>query len=282
MSQAAITPKSRVPWALAVIVGLCSGLAGYVIHAARVNRTPKQVVRVKRLTDMPGVEESPAISPDGTKVAFVAAVGDKRQIWIGEPITKDDADHFSPRWTPDGRGLIYFAAGAIWEISAAGGEPRKLADAIAPGDLSRDGRLAFFRRDGDGVELMVDARVVAKLTGSGTFSNLRWSPDDKKIAYLRDQDAMVVDASGGQAVRATDLAVQGFAWVPDNSGLIVSTHGELWFLPRKERESPSQLTFGELSYDSPDISNAGRLVASRRGLNGPGESDIVVFLGLKW
>ncbi len=77
------SPRSRVPWALAVIVGLCSGLAGYVIHAARVNRIPKQVVTVKRLTDMPGAEESPAISPDGMKVAFVAPVGGKRQIWVG-------------------------------------------------------------------------------------------------------------------------------------------------------------------------------------------------------
>ena len=72
-------------------------------------------------------------------VAFVAAVGDKRQIWDRErPITKDDADHFGPRWTPDSKSLIYFSAGAIWEIPAAGGEARKLADASAPGDLSRD------------------------------------------------------------------------------------------------------------------------------------------------
>ncbi len=44
MSNAATPQRSRVPWALAVTVGLCSGLAGYVIHAARVNRIPKQVV----------------------------------------------------------------------------------------------------------------------------------------------------------------------------------------------------------------------------------------------
>ena len=73
--------RSRVPWALAVTVGLCSGLAGYVIHAARVRRVPKQIVQVQRLTDMPGPEESPAISPDGKKVAFVAMSGGKRQIW---------------------------------------------------------------------------------------------------------------------------------------------------------------------------------------------------------
>ncbi len=157
------------------------------------------------------------------KVAFVAAVGDKRQIWIGQPITKDDTDHFGPRWTPDSKDLIYFAAGAIWEIPATGGEARKLADALAPGDLNHDGKLAFFRRDGDAVELVAGETAIAKLAGSGTYSNLRWSPDDKKIAFLRDMKVMVVSASGGEPVQAADVTVQGFAWAPDNSGLIVSS-----------------------------------------------------------
>lgn len=295
MNHAATQQRSRVPWALAVTVGLCSGLAGYVIHAARVNRMPKQVVTVKRLSDMPGPEETPAISPDGKAVAFVAAVGGKRQIWVqqlsgGTPqvITKDDTDHYAPRWSADSNSLIYFASGAIWEIPAAGGEARKLVDAFAPGDLSHDGNLAFFRRDDGGVELMVDARTVATLTGGGTYSNLRWSPDDKKIAYLRDKTVMVISASGGEPIRAADVTVQGFTWAPDNSGLIVSrlvsTHGELWFIPRSDRASPAQLTFGELSYESPDINNmGGNLVVSRRGLSGStAEADIVMFSGLKW
>jgi Tol biopolymer transport system component len=252
-----------------------------VIHAARVNRIPKQVVTVKRLTDMAGAEESPAISPDGVKVAFVAMAGGKRQIWVESAITKDDADHYGPRWSPDSNSLIYFASGAIWEIPAAGGEARKLVDALGPGDLSRDGELAYFRHMDDKVELMVDGRSILKSDG-GTYSNVRWSRDYKKVAYLRDMKVMVVNASGGEQVPATDLTVQGFAWAPDDSGLIVSTRGELWFIPRKERESRSQVTFGELSYESPDISMTGELVASRKGLYEPGESDIVIFRGLKW
>ena len=280
MAEAAASHRSRVPWALAVIVGLCSGLAGYVIHAARVNRIPKQVVTVQRLTDMAGTEESPAISPDGKKVAFVALSGGKRQIWVGSAITKDDADHYGPRWAPDSKSLIYFASGAIWEIPAVGGETRKLVDALGPGDLSSDGKLAFFRRDDGAVELLVDARTVAKLT-AGTYSNLRWSRDDRKIAYLEDTRIMVVNASGGNPVQvAQGLTVQGFAWAPDNSGLIASTHGELWFIPRKEGSSPSQLTFGELSYESPDISADGRVVVSRSGLGA--DVDMVMFSGLKW
>jgi WD40 repeat protein len=274
--------RSKVPWALAVTVGLCAGLAGYVIRVAQDDRVPKQVVKVRRVTDLAGSEESPAISPDGKSIAFVASVGDKRQIWIGKPITKDNADHFGPRWTPDSKGLIYFSADAIWEIPATGGDARKLVDALAPGDLSRDGKLAFFRHDGDGVDLMVDARTVAKLTGTSTYSNLRWSPDDKKIAYVQDGNVMAVSASGGEPVVAADGRIQGFTWTPDNTGMIVSTHGELWFVPRAERGSPSQLTFGELSYESPDMSPKGSLAVSRRDLATGADADIVLFTGLKW
>ena len=278
--------RSRVPWALALAVGLASGLAGYVIHAARVNRIPKQVVRVQRLTDMAGTAETPAISPDGKTVAFVTATDGRRQIWVrqisgGAPqaITKDDADHYGPRWSADSNNLIYFASGAIWEIPATGGAANKLVDALAPGDLSHAGKaLAFFRQ---GNELVAGDHIVVKLAAGEMYSNLRWSPDDKKIAYLQNTNLMVVSISGGDPAKVADIAVQGFAWAPDGSGLIVSTHGELWFVPRVEGRSPWQLTFGELAYESPDVDSAGNVVVSRRSLDGS-EADIVMFSGLKW
>ena len=306
MSQPEMPHRSRVPWALAVTVGLCSGLAGYVIHAARVNRIPKQVVTVNRLTDMPGPEKSPAISPDEKNVAFVAG---PQQIWI-QPlaasrrllVTLDDASLAEPRWASDSRSLIYFSSGAIWEIPVQGGQARRLVDSKAEGDISHDGaRLAFFRFQGGDVEIAVagrdgsDPRSLTKFNGDNLFGNLRWSPDDKKIAYMQDSNLMVADLSGGEPVRAAggDLTIQDFTWAPDNSGLIVSsTQGRtsfdplifnLWFIPRVEGRSASQLTFGELSYESPDVSAGGNLMVCRQSLYGSrADSDIVMFSGLKW
>jgi Tol biopolymer transport system component len=269
-------------WGLATAVGLAAGLAGYVAHSALTNHTPKQDVRVQRLTDRVGLEESPALSPNGKSVAFVAA----RQIWVlpvggGVPvaITSDDADHDAdhggPRWSADSGSLIYYSSGGIWEIPAAGGSARRLVDALGPGDFSHVGKsLAFFRiRDGV-VELVAGGRVVTKLK-AGEYSNLRWSPDDTRIAYLEDSmNLMVARLSTGELVRAAtgNVRIQGFAWAPDGSGLIVSsaqgsvlahppTYG-LWFIPRVG-DTPSQLTFGESSYQSPDAGPQGNVVVSR-------------------
>src|SRR6266705_2156417 len=115
--------------------------------------------RVIRLTDLPGLEESPAISPDGRSVAFTAGVGGKRQVFVqliaggGAPlqITRDTVDHECPRWSPDSSSILYFSPavsgtvqGSIWEIPALGGVPRRVVNSVGGADVSpTDGRLAL-------------------------------------------------------------------------------------------------------------------------------------------
>lgn|GEM_PF-5747779 len=67
--------------------------------------SPGQQVRLLRLTDFTGLEEYPAISPDGKSVAFAAEAGGKRQIWVRLlaggtllQVTHDASDHLYPRW----------------------------------------------------------------------------------------------------------------------------------------------------------------------------------------
>ncbi len=57
-------------------------------------------MRFQRITDFVGIEEMPAVSPDGKTVAFVAPLDGRRQIWVrllaggaALPITHDAADH---------------------------------------------------------------------------------------------------------------------------------------------------------------------------------------------
>lgn len=122
--------------------------------------------------------------------------------------------------------------------------------------------------------------TVAKLTGSTSNpSYLRWSPDDRRIAFKERvtfsfADALVIiDVASGKRQRFSQAsALQGLAWMPDGSGLILSSGQgstmaypptyNLWTVPLAGGTA-TQLTFGELSYESPDVDVRGNLVAAR-------------------
>ena len=136
-------------------------------------RTRERDVQFQRLTDVEGLKETPAVSPDGKMVAFVTIVDGTRQVWIRMlagggvlQLTRDRVDHMQPRWAPDSSTLIYYTPppsesedGTIWEIGALGGWPRKIITATGAGDISHDGRrIALLQAEGDQLALVVAAR----------------------------------------------------------------------------------------------------------------------------
>jgi hypothetical protein len=97
---------SPIPVA-AVAIAAVGTVTGWWLHARFSSMQPQRTVGIQRLTDTVGLEETPAISPDGKAIAFISVVAGKRQIWIrllasGAPraITKDDVDHYEPRGRP--------------------------------------------------------------------------------------------------------------------------------------------------------------------------------------
>ncbi len=124
----------------------------------RRRQTRRPFTSVRRVTDFPGLEEFPSISPDRRSVAFTANVNGRRQIFVrlltsGPPlqITKNPVDHQLPRWSPDASSLVYFspadpgdAQGTIWSIPALGGSPRRVMASIGGADVSRSGRVTCF------------------------------------------------------------------------------------------------------------------------------------------
>jgi len=286
--------------ALVAFAVLAAAAVGFLARGLRPQAENSSPVALKRLTDFVGMEEFPALSPDGKSVAFTADVGGRRQVWVrllagGTPlqVTHDDADHQSPRWSPDSSSLIYFSPsqepdgeGKIWQIPALGGTARPLVSSLGCADLSHDGKhIAYFHSNQGELELAVadpdgsNSRKLTVLPNEYTYSNLRWSPDDQKLGFQRgrtfDYDVFYVPAEGGstQAITRDGNPLEGFAWLPDGSGVVYSSsRGDtilylrtmnLWSVQTGGRNL-RQLTFGETSYISPDLDQHGNIVATRR------------------
>ncbi len=271
--------------------------AGESAAAGRAVR--RAAVQFSRLTDFPGHKETPAISPDGKMVAFVALVDGRRQIWVrmlaggaSLQVTRDPIDHEQPRWSPDSAALIYFtrprpgeSQGSIWQISALGGPARRIVAALSGADVSHDGqRLALFQPGANGIELVTVSRdgghrhLVAALAGDRIYRMPRWSPDAAAIAYQRgsvdafESDLEIISLETGERRQLVSSGVQGFCWSADGARLIFASWAgstllyppivNLYAVDRDGGEE-TQLTFGDVSYADPDSRSSDRLVATR-------------------
>jgi dipeptidyl aminopeptidase/acylaminoacyl peptidase len=108
--------------------------------------TADDLVRLDRVS-------SPAVSPDGSSVAFVLRETDmeanrgRTDIWVMDAdgsdqrrLTSDPASDHSPVWAPDG-GHLYFlssrsGSSQVWRLDMAGGEAQQVSDLpLNVGDL---------------------------------------------------------------------------------------------------------------------------------------------------
>src|SRR5262249_8856073 len=99
----------------------------------------------------PGFLGGPVISPDGQKVAYIAANAGKPMIWIrslgslsAQPLAGTD-NATSPFWAPDSRRLAFFAGAILKKTDSSGGGVQNLTETSlnAPGDWNHDGVILF-------------------------------------------------------------------------------------------------------------------------------------------
>ena len=100
-----------------------------------------------------------ALSPDGTKVAFIALAGQQRQLWVYSVVSGDShlvaasQNAVLPFWSADGEHLGFFMNEGLQRIDAAGGPIQKLATShtFRGGAWSDQGILLFAGRDTPGI-----------------------------------------------------------------------------------------------------------------------------------
>jgi Tol biopolymer transport system component len=251
--------------ALALVVAVLGSVAAWRWGRRDTAPTARDLVtaglQAAPFTSFSGVEIMPAISPDGTRVAFA---------WSGEGGSPSDFDIYVkqdntetprrltdspgfdafPAWSPDGTWVSYFHqdgdGSGIFIVPSLGGERRLLIP--GPGIEGSHG----WSTDGERIVYTTSRGLNVLEIATGTTTRLTepparccgdgapcYSPDGKTVSFIRTDgaklhDVYLVDAGGGSERRLTRGVVrsQGCDWSSDGSFLLCSSlrggRFELW------------------------------------------------------
>ena len=141
----------------------------------------------------------PAISPDGTRIAFVASREGRTSIWV-RALDKLEATElpgteggYFPFWSPDGRSLGFFANGKLWRMDANGGSIVAICNVIEDrGGTWGTSNVILLEPDGQGPIVRVSAEGGTPVAVTPTPLNVmynsdRWPfflPDGKHFLYM--------------------------------------------------------------------------------------------------
>ncbi|MBI4480048.1 MAG: serine/threonine-protein kinase [Acidobacteria bacterium] len=149
--------RRALPWVVAAVAGIVAAVALFILYFGS---APTEALPIQFSIGPPDkglfspLSGFLTVSPDGTKVAFVAAGSSgKAQLWVrpldsqtSQPLPgTDNVNTWSPFWSPDSRFLAFSADGKLKKIAVAGGPAQTLTDATgnSMGAWSREGVILF-------------------------------------------------------------------------------------------------------------------------------------------
>ena len=248
------------PWALTgAILGAALGL-WLVLGTDLVRRAARPELGILEgtpLTSYPGQESWPAVSPDGTRVAFAWVRGEEEGDLYSRPLKAENPTRLtsgpglehSPSWSPDGSELVFLRdledRTTIAAVPAGGGRERLLYEspvgaAIRGVDWCPTGeRLVLAMRpalESPYALNLLDLRtgeltpLLADEGSLGGYSDPVCSPDGTRIAFVSwdrigQSGIYCVDLPDGRPRRLTrgDGRIRGLDWTSDGGSVVFSS-----------------------------------------------------------
>jgi eukaryotic-like serine/threonine-protein kinase len=268
-------PRRRV--GLVVILGLALAAATLVgiLAGRRLGQAPgPQPKDFKQLTDYPGTETFPSLSPEGTYFVYARSVAGNSDIFLQrvsgsnpQNLTPDSpADDTQPAYSPDGQQIAFRSerdGGGIFLMGATGESVHRLTDFGFNPAWSPDGRqiavgtesaLDPASRESNSQISIIDLTAQARRplpVGDGLQPS--WSPHGWRIAYwgLKGAEAhraiFTIAADGSQAPRTViedDKYNWSPAWSPEGKFLYFASNRSgsmnLWRIAIDERTGKTQ------------------------------------------
>jgi len=216
-----------------------------------------QHYRISRLTSTGNVDQM-TISRDGRYLTYVVIEAAGNSLWVQQIATATNvrilgpvsADLNVPTFSPDGNYIYYLRydgnknLSEIYRLPAVGGSPVKIISDGGGFSISPDGLSIAFRRKNLKAEPAEFDLILAEVNGSNERKILtvkgpeymwvlNWSPDGRTIIVGIDERGQgninalaTVSANGGPEHRFLHhTMVFGMDWLPDGSGLVLSSPG---------------------------------------------------------
>jgi len=135
-----------------------------------------------------------ALSPDGRKLAFIAAGEDgQNHLWVrtldaieAHPVDGTEGASMYPVWSPDSRFIAFWAQGKVYRIEPSGGPALAVCDtpAFVVGTWTRDDKILFGTPSG--LMQVAASGGAPSLVAEGISVSPAFLPDGHHFIYMRE------------------------------------------------------------------------------------------------